>query len=112
MQIFGPIPVAGIQDSSATQVAAAAPIAPVTAAAAGGNAGQARSETGERGQTPPRPTFPRPDPDRPSGPPPAFDTTPLELEQERRQSDAANFWRTGSAPESPEPPARNLDIEV
>ncbi|MGC9419750.1 MAG: hypothetical protein ACP5EN_12340 [Rhodovulum sp.] len=111
MQIIGPLPVAGFQDNGVMAVSPAAPSAPVPPAAKGGSAGQTRSETGERGQQPPRPSFPAPDPDRPAGPPPAFDTTPLQLEAERRQSEAAMLWRNSSAP-APEQPARALDIEV
>ncbi|TCP38712.1 hypothetical protein [Rhodovulum marinum] len=111
MQIIGPLPVAAYQDNGVTAVSPAAPSAPVAPAVKGGSAGQTRSETGERGQQPPRQSFPAPDLDRPAGPPPTFDTTPLQLEAERRQSEASILWRTSSAP-APEQPARELDIEV
>ncbi|SIO11636.1 hypothetical protein SAMN05444722_0479 [Rhodovulum sp. ES.010] len=111
MQIIGPIPVVGYQDSGSQALAPAAPAAPIAAVSNGASAGQTRSETGERGQTPYRPAFPQPDPDRPAGPPPAFDTTPLQLEAERRQSEANVLWRNSGAPPE-EPPARALDIEV
>lgn len=110
MQIIGPLPVAAYQDNGVMAVAPASPSAPVAPAAKGGSAGQTRSETGERGQQPPRLSFPAPDPDRPAGPPPAFDTTPLELEAERRLTEATALWRNGAA--KPEPPSRQLDIEV
>jgi len=111
MQIIGPLPVAAYQDNGVMTVSPAAPSAPVAPLAKGGSAGQTRSETGERGQQPPRPSFPAPDPDRPAGPPPSFDTTPLELEAERRRSEASVLWRSGAQPEA-EPAARQLDIEV
>ncbi|TCO70298.1 hypothetical protein [Rhodovulum euryhalinum] len=110
MQIIGPLSVAGYQDHGVTAVSPAAPVAIVAAAGQGSSAGQTRSETGERGQQTQRQSFPAPDPDRPAGPPPTFDTTPLELEAERRVTDAAVLWRSGTA--SAEPPARQLDIEV
>jgi hypothetical protein len=114
MQIVGPYSVAGIyQDAGASPVAPAAPIAPVAAAAGGTSSGQTRGETGQRGQTPARPAFPTPDPNRPAGPPPAFDTTPLELEAERRQSEASVLWRSGAqTTQAAEPAERQLDIEV
>jgi len=108
MQVLGPVAPTGVQDYWSVSIAAAAPSAPVAAAAASTDSGETRSETGQRGQTPPRPDFPRPDPDRPTGPPPAFDTTPLELEAERRVADAAQLWGSAEA----EPAERQIDIEV
>jgi len=111
MQIIGPYSAVGFhQDSVGPAVAPVTPIAPVTAAQDGASSGQTRSDTGERGQTPARPVLPLPDPDRPAGPPPSFDTTPLELEAERRQTEASALWRDGfKAAESEQ---RQLDLEV
>ncbi|ARE39409.1 hypothetical protein RGUI_1268 [Rhodovulum sp. P5] len=112
MQILSPIPVSGVQDHVTVSVAAISPSAPVAAASAGSGAGQTRSETGQRGNAPPRPEFPRPDPERPTGPPPAFDTTPLELEAERRISNATQLWGSTTAEAEPEPVQRQVDLEV
>lgn len=111
MQIIGPIPVVGNQDNGGQALAPMARDAPVAAVPKGTSSGQTRSETGERGQTPYRPALPRPDPNRPAGPPPSFDTTPLELDAERRQSEAANLWRSGAQAPA-EDQTRQLDIEV
>ncbi|MCO8144992.1 hypothetical protein NHN26_07115 [Rhodovulum tesquicola] len=110
MQIIGPIPAVGIQDSGVTAVSAIAATTTVAATGGGNASGQTRNETGERGQQPPRAIFPAPDPDRPAGPPPTFDTTPLQLEAERRLSEASAFWRSSAPPA--EPAQRQLDIEV
>ncbi|PTW50283.1 hypothetical protein C8N38_105242 [Rhodovulum kholense] len=112
MQFIAPISVGGAHDVAPTIVAPAAPTAPVAAAGSGGGSSQTRSETGQRGQTPMRQEFPAPDPDRPAGPPPAFDTTPLQLEAERRQNEASVFWRVEMAGDTSEPAPRQLDIEV
>ncbi|MBN2906979.1 MAG: hypothetical protein JXJ18_09755 [Rhodobacteraceae bacterium] len=107
MQIFGPFPVVGVSDGALTTLAQTSTRTRVTPVPADDGATAPRSETGRRGQTPPRAEFPAPDPDRPTGPPPSFDTTPLEAVQERQRADAANLWRA-----DPEPVIRRLDIEL
>lgn len=101
MLILGPMPVAGVQDATLFHVAPVTPVAPVAAAASGTDAGQTRSDTGERGQNVPKPEFPRPDPNRPAGPPPAFDVTPLQLQAERWQIPEARMGGTAGT-ETPE----------
>ncbi|GAA0293793.1 hypothetical protein [Rhodovulum strictum] len=110
MNIIAPIPAVGFQDSGVSTANALASVTVVAPAAQGSASAQTRSETGERGQQPPRPIFPAPDPDRPTGPPPAFDTTPLQLEAERRMNEASLLWRSGTP--MPEPTQRQLDIEI
>ncbi|WP_237401418.1 hypothetical protein, partial [Rhodovulum sulfidophilum] len=108
MQIIAPVSVGGVHDVAPTTVAPAAPTAPVAAAQSGGGATQTRAETGQRGQSQTRQEFPAPDPDRPAGPPPAFDTTPLQLEAERRVNEASVFWRVEMTAGSAEPAPRQL----